>query len=135
MAAIEIRSAVPDDVHLIGTFIRGPGWLWFNLGQTWDHHRVDHQINRDLHELFGIAGTWPSFFFGLGFLLAFGGAIGLLTHLAFKRFTPDLLKRMSKFQYVMMMQFWVLQALVVAKVVARLGFTVKYFWVTPWFNV
>jgi hypothetical protein len=126
---------------VIGTFIRGPGWLWFNIGQTWDHHRVDHQVNQDLHELWPralggpIEGTWPMFWFGAGFLLVFLGASGALTHLALKKFMPDMLKRMSKLQYIVMMQFWVLQLLVVAKVIARLAFTVKNFWVTPWFNV
>ncbi|MFQ6030702.1 MAG: cytochrome C, partial [Dehalococcoidia bacterium] len=25
---------------LIGTFIRGPGWMWFWPGDTWDHNRL-----------------------------------------------------------------------------------------------
>ena len=25
---------------VIGTFIRGPGWIWFWPGQTWDHNTV-----------------------------------------------------------------------------------------------
>jgi hypothetical protein len=119
----------------IGTFIRGPGWLWFNLGETWDHHRVDHQVNRDLHEFFGIQGTWPVLFFGLGFLAMVGGAVGGITHMALKRKTPDMLKRMSNLQYQVMMQLWILQAIVVLKIVLRLAFTVKNVWVTPWFNV
>ncbi|HMS16716.1 MAG TPA: cytochrome C [Planctomycetota bacterium] len=120
---------------IIGTFIRGPGWLWFNLGETWDHHRVDHQVNRDLHEFFGIQGTWPVVLFGLGFLAIAGGAVAGVTHLALKRYAPDMLKRMSNLQYQVMMQLWVLQAIVVIKIVLRLGFTVKNIWVTPWFNV
>ena len=120
---------------IIGTFIRGPGWLWFNPGETWDHHRVDHQVNRDLHEFFNIQGTWPIFFFGFGVLLAIGGAIAGVTHLCLKRFAPEMLKRMSNLQYMVMMQLWVLQAIVVIKILLRLGFTVKNVWVTPWFNV
>src|ERR1700756_161503 len=27
---------------VIGTFIRGPGWMWFWPGQTWDAERVDY---------------------------------------------------------------------------------------------
>ena len=26
---------------IIGTFIRGPGWMWFWPGETWDHHRPE----------------------------------------------------------------------------------------------
>ena len=47
----------------IGTFIRGPGWIWFWPGQTWDHNTVVFDRNRDLHEI--IAG-W-----GLPFLNAY----------------------------------------------------------------
>jgi hypothetical protein len=120
---------------VVGTFIRGPGWLWFWPGQTWDHHRVDHEVNYDLHTYFGIEGRRSVFLFGLGFLLLFGGATGLATHLAIKKAFPRMLTSMSKLQYMVMMQFWILQLLVVAKVIARLVFHVKYFWVTPWFNV
>ena len=45
----------------IGTFIRGPGWIWFWPGETWDHNTVVFDRNRDLHE---IVGGIP----GLGFL-------------------------------------------------------------------
>lgn len=120
---------------IIGTFIRGPGWLWFNLGETWDHHRVDHQVNRDLHEFFGVQGTWPVIFFGLGFLAAVVGVVGGVTHLCIKRFVPEMFKRMSNLQYHVMMQLWILQAIVILKIVLRLAFTVKNIWVTPWFNV
>ena len=30
---------------VIGTFIRGPGWVWFWPGQTWDHNIVVFQPN------------------------------------------------------------------------------------------
>ena len=32
---------------VIGTFIRGPGWIWFWPGQTWDHNTVVFDRNRD----------------------------------------------------------------------------------------
>src|SRR5881394_1310265 len=38
---------------VIGTFIRGPGWIWFWPGQTWDHNTVVFDRNRDLHEILG----------------------------------------------------------------------------------
>ena len=43
---------------VIGTFIRGPGWMWFWPGQTWDAERVDYAVNRNLDEVFGINGSW-----------------------------------------------------------------------------
>lgn len=120
---------------IIGTFIRGPGWLWFNLGETWDHHRVDHQVNYDLHELFGVTGMWPVFFFGLAFLGAFSAIVGGLTHLWIVKCMPAMRKRMSLIQYANMLHLWILMMIVVAKIIARLAFTVKNFWVTPWFNI
>ena len=39
---------------VIGTLIRGPGWMWFWPGQTWDHNRLIFEVNRDLPDLFGI---------------------------------------------------------------------------------
>ena len=41
---------------VIGTFIRGPGWLWFWPGQTWDHNRLIYEVNRDL------AGSFRHYF-------------------------------------------------------------------------
>src|SRR5262244_1881481 len=38
----------------IGTFIRGPGWVWFWPGQTWDHNTVVFDRNRDVHEIVGL---------------------------------------------------------------------------------
>ncbi len=35
---------------VIGTFIRGPGWMWFWPGQTWDASRVDFAVNRNLDQ-------------------------------------------------------------------------------------
>src|SRR5260370_7380892 len=42
---------------VIGTFIRGPGWMWFWPGQTCDAERVDYAVNRNLDQVFGIAGS------------------------------------------------------------------------------
>ena len=120
---------------IIGTFIRGPGWMWFWPGETWDHHRVVHEYNRDLHQFFGIEGTWPAFFFGLGVVLLYGGVVGAASHWAFKKFMPDMMARIGKLQYFVLMNLWVMFWLLPVKMVLRLGFTVKYIWVTPWFNI
>ena len=150
---------------IIGTFIRGPGWIWFWPGQTWDHNAVVFDRNRDLHEIvagwgmpFLNAYPWKSIFgamvVGLIFLVG-----GLFFHLlmtrpaprfsdftSFKRFkawlmTPGefqrkLLARTSLLQY-MTFQFFAISVLFLfpIKLLLRLLFTIKYIWVTPWFNV
>src|SRR5215471_3702951 len=36
----------------IGTFIRGPGWMWFTPGSTWDAQAVQYTVNRNLDQVF-----------------------------------------------------------------------------------
>ncbi len=43
---------------VIGTFIRGPGWMWFWPTQTWDAQAVQFAVNRNLDQVFGINGAW-----------------------------------------------------------------------------
>ena len=45
---------------VIGTFIRGPGWMWFWPGQTWDHNRQIFEVNRDLPDIFCITSPGES---------------------------------------------------------------------------
>src|SRR5207245_11203319 len=42
----------------IGTFIRGPGWMWFWPTSTWDAERIEYAVNRNLDAVFGINGAW-----------------------------------------------------------------------------
>lgn len=57
---------------VIGTFIRGPGWIWFWPGQTWDHNAVVFDKNVDLHDVIAqklglhfLATNAGKFIFGL----------------------------------------------------------------------
>src|SRR5205085_2209955 len=141
---------------LIGTFIRGPGWIWFWPGQTWDHNAVVFDRNRDLHEI--VAGwglpflntyPWKAIFGALvvGLIFLVGGIFFhiLMTRSApkfsdltsFKRFkawlkTPGefqtkLLDRTSLLQY-MTFQFFAVSVLFLfpIKLLLRLLFTIKY---------
>jgi len=150
---------------IIGTFIRGPGWIWFWPGQTWDHNAVVFDRNRDLHDI--VAGWGLPFLAGSPFKEIFGalvvGAIfvagGLFFHwlmlrgpLRARYFTrpselwrwakePDpfekkLLERTTILQYLTF-QFFAISVLWLfpVKLLLRLLFTIKYIWVTPWFNV
>jgi len=122
---------------VIGTFIRGPGWMWFWPGQTWDHHRVVHEVNVNLHEMFGIANTdvWPAAIFGaivtLGGMAVCGGAVDF----ALRKHKPELFRKMNLIQYLHLVGFLVMILGVIVKMALRLMFHVKYVWVTPWFNV
>src|ERR1700756_2006173 len=137
---------------VIGTFIRGPGWMWFWPGQTWDAERVDYAVNRNLDQVFGIDGSWLAaithmskdqaaiwarvvfgvfptvfFFIGAGFLVHW---ICMRTEFARKMF-----KRMSLVQLITMYRFLILMISLPIKILLRLVFTIKYIWVTPWFSI
>ena len=154
----------------IGTFIRGPGWIWFWPGQTWDHNTVVFDRNRDVHEIVGLTvANFPSHpllmkwavipLFGFILVSAFFVVGGLLFHWLMMRapfklrylkswaalknwvtvsgeFERKLLANTSLLQY-MTFQFFAVSVLLAmpVKLILRLGFTIKYVWVTPFFNV
>ena len=154
---------------VIGTFIRGPGWIWFWPGQTWDHNAVVYDRNRDLHDIvagltgFSLLSTSPWLKGVFGFLIVGGfyvlgalffhwlmtrGSFGRIDHSLpwWKRlqlwattkdeFEKKLLARTSLLQYVTF-QFFAISVLLAmpVKLFLRLAFTIKYVWVTPWFNI
>jgi hypothetical protein len=149
----------------IGTFIRGPGWIWFWPGQTWDHNTVVFDRNRDLHEI--IAGWGLPFLNAYPWKAIFGAIVvggffivgGLFFHWWMMRapfklrylkswtalktwatvsgeFERKLLAQTTLLQY-MTFQFFAVSVLLAmpVKLILRLVFTIKYVWVTPWFNV
>jgi hypothetical protein len=154
----------------IGTFIRGPGWVWFWPGQTWDHNTVVFDRNRDVHEIVGLTmANFPNHpdlmkylvIPAFGFILVAGFYIigGMFFHwlmlrgplklsylrspkklIAWARerdpFEQKLLANTSLLQYVIF-QFFAISVLLAmpVKLFLRLVFTIKYVWVTPWFNV
>jgi len=138
---------------VIGTFIRGPGWMWFWPTQTWDASRVDYAVNRNLDQIFGIDGSWLSHimprswrpFSGLiarGIFGIFPITIYLivsfyLLHLVanWTAFSRKIYRRMSLVQTVTMLLFLSLMLSLPIKILLRLVFRVKYVWETPWFSV
>jgi hypothetical protein len=148
----------------IGTFIRGPGWIWFWPGQTWDHNAVVFDRNRDLHELFGMTTqnfahqppwvlTSLKFIFGAIVVGSFYVVGAMFFHwlmtVDFKKislrplrlypkneFEEKILARTSLLQYLTF-QFFAVSVLLAmpVKLFIRLAFTIKYVWVTPWFNI
>jgi hypothetical protein len=120
---------------MIGTFIRGPGWQWFWLGQTWDHNRLIYEVNRDLPDIFGITSNLGKGIFGAivvgGYYLAGGFAV----HALFRRYKPKDYQRMSLLQYSIMTFFLLTMVALPCKMLIRLVWHIKYVWITPWFNV
>lgn len=147
---------------IIGTFIRGPGWIWFWPGQNWDHNAVVFDKNVDLHEYVGITSTWVKVVFGAIVVGGFYFLGGLFFHWLMLRggmsridrslpwyrriwlwmttndkLENSILARTSLLQYLTFQFFaiTVLLALPVKLILRLLPIHIKYVWVTPWFNV
>ncbi|HTS70299.1 MAG TPA: cytochrome C [Terriglobia bacterium] len=122
---------------VIGTFIRGPGWMWFWPGQTWDPSRVVFEVNRDLPDLFGITSLTGKTIFGffvMGFYAAVAG-YGFHKLITWRGFNRKIFERMSILQYLTLQIFLVIMLLLPIKILIRHLFRIKYIWLTPWFNV
>jgi len=122
---------------IIGTMIRGPGWMWFWPGMTWDHNRLIFEINRDLPDIVGIRGMAGKMVFGGLVTTLYVAGAGWAIHklILWTPFNRKIYARMSLLQYVTMQLFLILMLSLPVKMIARLVFRIKYIWVTPWFNV
>lgn len=122
----------------IGTFVRGPGWMWFWPGQTWDHTRVVYEVNRNLPDLLGITSVPGKVIVGTLAIGVFFAATGWAIHKLITRseFDRKIYERTSLVQYLTF-QFFAITILVglPAKMLLRLLFRIKYVLVSPWFNV
>ncbi len=127
---------------VIGTFIRGPGWMWFWPTQTWDHTRVDFAVNRNLNQVLPFSWVVPDTAWGRGIFggLATGAYMvvaGYLMHrmCVMTDFAKKLYNRMTLMQILTLNMLLVLMLSLPVKIVLRLVFRIKYVWVTPWFSV
>jgi len=122
---------------VIGTLIRGPGWMWFWPGTTWDHNRLEFAVNRDLPDIFGIKGRVTKLIFGaiVCGIYAVVAGIGIHKLMNWTPFARRIFKRMSLLQIATMQVFLIIMLSLPIKIIARLVFRIKYVWVTPWFNV
>lgn len=127
----------------IGTFIRGPGWMWFWPGQTWDHNKLVFEVNRDLPDIApfsfipGIKTQPVRGLFGAAVMGIYVVLAGWLIHkiITLTPFSRRIYARMSLLQYVVMQFFLITMLLLPVKMLLRLLFRIKYIWVTPWFNI
>jgi cytochrome b/b6/petD-like protein len=136
----------------IGTFIRGPGWMWFWPTQTWNAQAVQYTVNRNLDQICGINGSWlaamhiasPDYapilarmIFGFFPVVIYFLGAAYFIHWLCQRtpFSRRIYARMSLLQLVIMYTFLVLMLSLPIKILLRLLFNIKYVWVTPWFSI
>jgi len=122
---------------VIGTFIRGPGWMWFWPGQTWDPNRLIFETNRDLPDLFSITSKIGKGIFGAMAVFAYSAlaAFGVHKLATLTPFNRKILARMTLSQYLAMQIFLILMLSLPVKILLRQLFRIKYVWITPWFNI
>jgi len=112
---------------VIGTLIRGPGWMWFWPGTTWDHNRLEFAVNRDLPDIFGIKGRVMKIIFG-GIVVALYfavSAIGIHKLMNLTPFARKIFKRMSLVQILTMQVFLIIMLSLPLKIIARLVFRIE----------
>jgi len=124
---------------IIGTFIRGPGWMWFNLGSTWDHNKVIAEVNIDFSDLI-TGGRVPSKE-PLGALIG-AAVIGvwflgwvLIPYLVMRANKSKILDQMGLPRYAVTAVLFGSMMFVVFKIILRQVFSIKYILVTDFFNV
>jgi len=121
----------------IGTFLRGPGWVLFPLGKTWDPTYQPYAVNRDLPDLFHITSMAGKSIFGaIAVGLYFLGAGAALHKLVTRKgLNAKIYERMSLIQYLTLQFFLISMIALPIKILIRLLFNIKYVWITPWFNI
>jgi hypothetical protein len=121
---------------IVGVFMRGPGWLWFWPWQEWDSHRIVAETNYDLTQFIGIdsksllgsviGGAVVTIYFFIGMTVPF---------VIMKLKKSQMLDKLGVIRYSLVaFLFWSMWALPI-KMVLKLVFSMKYIWVTPWFNI
>ncbi len=121
---------------IVGVFMRGPGWLWFWPWQEWDSHRVVAETNYDLTQFIGIDSKSL-----LGSVI--GGAVvhiyfivGMaVPYIIMKAKKVQIIDKLGIIRYSLVAFLFLAMWSLPIKMVLKLVFSLKYIWVTPWFNI
>ncbi len=120
---------------IIGVFLRGPGWMLFWPGMTWDHHRQVDEAYVHLPQIFGLENPLLMAIFGVVALIAFVVVTGGITHVFFVKKMASTYKKMNLIQYGTVQFLWITMLALPVKAVIWHMFRIKYVLITPWFNI
>ncbi|MBI4546974.1 MAG: cytochrome C [Ignavibacteriae bacterium] len=126
---------------VLGTFWRGPGWYFFFPWEEWDTHRVVAITNVDFTERFFNIHTRLAdnslnpLAFILGGVFVIGYYALMPLYWLLKRNKSDFLKRLGPIRYNTVAFLFLTMMALPIKMILRIGFNIKYIWVTPWFNI
>lgn len=113
-----------------GTFLRGPGWNFFMPWEYWDPHKVVALTNVDLPYMLGFRSYWGQAACGTVLILLWYATIP-----AYYIWRRERMKNVGLVRYLIKASLNMTMMGIVAKMVLRIGFNVKYVLVTPWFNI
>lgn len=116
---------------IMGVFLRGPGWNLFMPWEYWDPHKVVALTSVDLPYAFGVRSYLGASIFG-GIVIIGYFAVGTAVYFFTER---KALKSVGFLRMFLKIQLALIMFGIVVKIVLRLGFNIKYVWVTPWFNI
>lgn len=104
---------------IIGTFFRGPNWLWYWPWESW-------LVHKEVAETLVFQPAWGPIFLAFYFI---GGMI--VPWIVGKK----VLRKLGPIQYVLLMSHLLCMYFIPVKMVLRLFFNVRHVWATPWFNI
>ena len=113
-----------------GTFLRGPGWNFFMPWEYWDPHKVVALTNVDLPYMLGFRSYWGQAAAGTALIV-----LWYVTIPAYYIWRRERMKNVGLVRYLIKASLNMTMMGIVAKMVLRIGFNVKYVLVTPWFNI
>ena len=116
---------------IMGVFLRGPGWNLFMPWQFWDPHKVVALVSVDLPYAFGVRTYNMAMLFG-GIVVSGYFALGTAAYFFMER---KAIKSVGFVRMFIKIQLYLIMIGIVIKIALRLGFNIKYIWVTPWFNI
>lgn len=116
---------------IMGVFLRGPGWNLFMPWEYWDPHKVVALVNIDLPYAFGVRTYDMAMLFGGAVIIGYF-AIGTAIYFFLER---KAIKNVGVVRMFIKIMLMLIMAGMVIKITLRLGFNIKYVWVTPWFNI
>lgn len=116
---------------IMGVFLRGPGWNLFMPWQFWDPHKVVALVSVDLPYAFGVRSYNMALAFGGAVVLGYF-AVGTAIYMFMER---KAIKNVGITRMLIKIILILIMIGMVIKIVLRLGFNIKYIWVTPFFNI
>lgn len=118
---------------VIGVFLRGPGWNIYWPWEYWDPHHVVEMTNIDLPYMLGARTELWQNIVGGGAVFGFYALTMLGPWVLFK--DRPFFKRLGFIRWMVVAIHFSTMLGIVVKMVLRLALSVKYVWVTPWFNI